>query len=241
MFIKFLQAMRIAQREWKVRRIAVSSIISCIWLEKPENSCICFCLNLMSPLWKLQSGLLITTRVDLVWTSCKRELMTSWLLMKNALNRFFYPPTFWSISCLLSSGYSVFFWSNAVICIEQEKQNREAKAAEGGWTVVVHHKGRKKTTEAETGTTVGSVSQTALEDKVAKKKQNESVAHGFYRFQRREAQRNGMFWLFYIQSFKYGLCQFLYAPVLRSVCPDSDDWFLVCVFLFVDRIIGASE
>ncbi|KAL1194321.1 hypothetical protein V5N11_003918 [Cardamine amara subsp. amara] len=74
--------------------------------------------------------------------------------------------------------------------LDQEKQTREAKAAEGGWTVVVHHKGRKKTTETETGTTVGSVSQAALEDKVAKKKQNEPVAHGFYRFQRREAQRN---------------------------------------------------
>ncbi|KAL1223045.1 Large ribosomal subunit protein eL19y [Cardamine amara subsp. amara] len=74
--------------------------------------------------------------------------------------------------------------------LEHEKQTREAKAAEGGWTVVVHHKGRKKTTETETGTTVGSVSQAALEDKVAKKKQNEPVAHGFYRFQRREAQRN---------------------------------------------------
>ncbi|CAH2079776.1 unnamed protein product [Thlaspi arvense] len=74
--------------------------------------------------------------------------------------------------------------------LEQEKQNREAKAAEGGWTVVVHHKGRKKTTEAESGIAVGSVSQAALEDKVAKKKQSEPVAHGFYRFQRREAQRS---------------------------------------------------
>ncbi|KAF8048063.1 hypothetical protein N665_2700s0003 [Sinapis alba] len=74
--------------------------------------------------------------------------------------------------------------------LEQEKQEREAKAAEGGWTVVVHHKGRKKTTDAESGTAVGSVSQAALEDKVAKKKKTEIVGHGFYRFQRRDAQRS---------------------------------------------------
>ncbi|CAH8391512.1 unnamed protein product [Eruca vesicaria subsp. sativa] len=74
--------------------------------------------------------------------------------------------------------------------LEQEKQEREAKAAEGGWTVVVHHKGRKKTTEAESGTAVGSVSQAALEDKVSKKKNTEIVGHGFYRFQRRDAQRS---------------------------------------------------
>ncbi|CAE6206078.1 unnamed protein product [Arabidopsis arenosa] len=74
--------------------------------------------------------------------------------------------------------------------LEQEKQDREAKAAEGGWTVVVHHKGRKKTTETESGTAVGSFSQAAIEDKISKKKQSEPVAHGFYRFQRREAQLN---------------------------------------------------
>ncbi|KAG7543810.1 Ribosomal RNA-processing protein 7 C-terminal domain [Arabidopsis thaliana x Arabidopsis arenosa] len=74
--------------------------------------------------------------------------------------------------------------------LAQEKQDREAKAAEGGWTVVVHHKGRKKTTETESGTAVGSFSQAALEDKISKKKQIEPVAHGFYRFQRREAQLN---------------------------------------------------
>lgn len=68
--------------------------------------------------------------------------------------------------------------------------------------MVVHHKGRKKTTEAESGIAVGSVSQAALEDKVAKKKQSEPVAHGFYRFQRREAQRNGKSLLYYIQKFQ---------------------------------------
>ncbi|XP_073100887.1 uncharacterized protein [Elaeis guineensis] len=71
---------------------------------------------------------------------------------------------------------------------EQERKEREARAAEGGWTVVVHHKGRKKTTDSETGITVGSVAQAAVMDKMAKKKKE--VAVDFYRFQRREAQRN---------------------------------------------------
>ncbi|KAM1666182.1 hypothetical protein ACFX1X_045844 [Malus domestica] len=74
--------------------------------------------------------------------------------------------------------------------LEQEKKEKEARAAEGGWTVVVHHKGRKKTTDAESGITVGSVAQAALEDKVAKKKRTEVVGLDFYRFQRKEAQRN---------------------------------------------------
>ncbi|CAN6574551.1 unnamed protein product [Malus baccata var. baccata] len=74
--------------------------------------------------------------------------------------------------------------------LEQEKKEKEARAAEGGWTVVVHHKGRKKTTDAESGITVGSVAQVALEDKVAKKKRTEVVGLDFYRFQRKEAQRN---------------------------------------------------
>lgn len=73
----------------------------------------------------------------------------------------------------------------------QDRKEREARAAEGGWTVVTHHKGRKKTTESETGTVVGSVSEAALRDQAAKKKQKE-VGLDFYRFQKREAQRNGM-------------------------------------------------
>lgn len=73
----------------------------------------------------------------------------------------------------------------------QEREEKEARAAEGGWTVVVHHKGRKKTTDAESGITVGSVAQAVVEDKVAKKKRTE-VGLDFYRFQRKEAQRNGM-------------------------------------------------
>lgn len=80
-----------------------------------------------------------------------------------------------------------------MISIElQARKEQEARAAEGGWTVVVHHKGRKKTTEAETGVTVGSVAQAAVMDKMAKKKAQEPVSN-FYRFQRREAQRNGEF------------------------------------------------
>ncbi|KAB2634037.1 eukaryotic translation initiation factor 5B-like [Pyrus ussuriensis x Pyrus communis] len=71
-----------------------------------------------------------------------------------------------------------------------EKLEQRSRAAEGGWTVVVHYKGRKKTTDAESGITVGSVAQAALEDKVAKKKQTEVVGLDFYRFQRKEAQRN---------------------------------------------------
>lgn len=73
--------------------------------------------------------------------------------------------------------------------LEQERKEREALAAEGGWTVVVHHKGRKKTTDAESGIAVGSVAQAAVEDKMAKKKKKE-VGLDFYRFQRREAKRN---------------------------------------------------
>lgn len=77
----------------------------------------------------------------------------------------------------------------------QERKEREAQAAEGGWTVVTHHKGRKKTTDVESGVTVGSVAQAAVEDKMAKKK-DKSVGLNFYRFQRKEAQRNGMMTLF---------------------------------------------
>lgn len=72
---------------------------------------------------------------------------------------------------------------------EKERKERESEAAEGGWTVVTHVKGRKKTTDAESGTTVGSVAQAAVMDNISKKK-NKQVGLNFYRFQRREAQRN---------------------------------------------------
>nr|CAB3447805.1 unnamed protein product [Digitaria exilis] len=69
---------------------------------------------------------------------------------------------------------------------EKERKEREARAAEDGWTVVVHHKGRKKTTDTETGTAVGSVSLVAMQEKMAKKKPKE-IDMNFYRFQKREA------------------------------------------------------
>jgi ribosomal RNA-processing protein 7 len=73
----------------------------------------------------------------------------------------------------------------------QERKTKEALAAEGGWTVVAHHKGRKKTTDSESGIAVGSVAQAAAVNKLANKKLKE-VGLDFYRFQKREAQRNGM-------------------------------------------------
>ncbi|KAL4325525.1 hypothetical protein GQ457_11G011250 [Hibiscus cannabinus] len=72
--------------------------------------------------------------------------------------------------------------------LEQERKEKEARLTEGGWVLVEHHKGRKKTTDSESGTTVGSVSQAAVEDKLAKTKSKE--VSDFYRFQKREAQRN---------------------------------------------------
>ncbi|XP_027352982.1 ribosomal RNA-processing protein 7 homolog A-like [Abrus precatorius] len=73
--------------------------------------------------------------------------------------------------------------------LEEERREKEACAAEGGWTVVVHHKGRKKTTDSESGVAVVSVAQAAVENKMAKKK-HKGVGLDFYRFQKKEAQRN---------------------------------------------------
>ncbi|XP_004513908.1 uncharacterized protein [Cicer arietinum] len=73
--------------------------------------------------------------------------------------------------------------------LEEEMKAKQALAAEGGWTVVVHHKGRKKTTDSESGIAVGSIAQAAAENKLAKKKPKE-VGQDFYRFQKREVQRN---------------------------------------------------
>ncbi|EPS65126.1 hypothetical protein M569_09654, partial [Genlisea aurea] len=76
---------------------------------------------------------------------------------------------------------------------EKEKMAREAQVAEGGWTVVVHHKGRKKSSDAESGVAVGSVSEAAVLDKLSKKKKkksNNNVGVDFYQFQRREARRS---------------------------------------------------
>ena len=84
-----------------------------------------------------------------------------------------------------------FFFSFVLTCHVQERKEREDQAAEGGWTVVKHHKGRKKTTDSESGITVGSVAPAAVENQMTKKKPKE-VGLEFYRFQKREAQRSGM-------------------------------------------------
>ncbi|KAK2403803.1 ribosomal RNA-processing protein A [Trifolium repens] len=73
--------------------------------------------------------------------------------------------------------------------LEEERKAKEALAAEGGWTVVEHHKGRKKTTDSESGIVVGSVAQAAVENKLARKKPKE-LGLDLYRIQKREAQRN---------------------------------------------------
>ncbi|KAF5196623.1 ribosomal RNA-processing 7 protein [Thalictrum thalictroides] len=72
---------------------------------------------------------------------------------------------------------------------EQTRKEKEALAAEGGWTVVVHQKGRKKTTDTESGTTMGSVAQAAVVEKM-KNVRKKDVGPDFYRFQKRDAQRN---------------------------------------------------
>ncbi|KAM7258682.1 hypothetical protein ACFE04_014423 [Oxalis oulophora] len=78
--------------------------------------------------------------------------------------------------------------------LEQERKEREARDEAEGWTVVSHHKGRKKTTDSESGLTMGAVSLAAAsefreekEKKLMKKKQTEALPE-FYRFQRKEAQ-----------------------------------------------------
>lgn len=72
---------------------------------------------------------------------------------------------------------------------EEARRMREAKIAEDGWTVVVHRKGGKRTTDPESGVAVGSVAEAAVRDKLAKKK-NKDVGLDFYRFQRKEAHRS---------------------------------------------------
>ncbi|XP_021731747.1 ribosomal RNA-processing protein 7 homolog A-like [Chenopodium quinoa] len=72
---------------------------------------------------------------------------------------------------------------------EQAKREREAKLAEEGWTVVVHRKGGKRTTDPDSGVAVGSVAEAAVRDKMAKKK-SKDVGLDFYRFQRKEAHRS---------------------------------------------------
>ncbi|KAL3568240.1 hypothetical protein D5086_030891 [Populus alba] len=94
--------------------------------------------------------------------------------------------------------------------LEQERKEREAQAAEGGWTVVKHHKGRKKTTDSESGITVGSVAPAAVENQMTRKKPKE-VGLEFYRFQKREAQRSGM-----MNLSKLVYCLFVQYAILTS-------------------------
>jgi ribosomal RNA-processing protein 7 len=70
----------------------------------------------------------------------------------------------------------------------QAKRDREAAAAEDGWTVVVNKGGRKKNTD-ESGISVGAVDVTAATERAKKKQRKEGILD-FYRFQRREARRN---------------------------------------------------
>ncbi|CAO2840339.1 unnamed protein product [Amaranthus hypochondriacus] len=75
---------------------------------------------------------------------------------------------------------------------EQEealRKEREAKLSEDGWTVVVHRKGGKRTTDLESGVAVGSVAEAAVRDKMDKKK-SKDFGLDFYRFQRKEAHRS---------------------------------------------------
>lgn len=81
---------------------------------------------------------------------------------------------------------------NCLGFISQARRERETKLAEEGWTVVVHRKGGKRTTDPDSGVAVGSVAEAAVRDKLAKKK-SKDVGLDFYRFQRKEAHRSGMF------------------------------------------------
>lgn len=74
---------------------------------------------------------------------------------------------------------------------EQERREREAKAAEeDGWTLVVGSGGRKKSTEAATGTAVAAVAAAAAAEAHRRKKPKQTQQFDFYRFQHREARRN---------------------------------------------------
>jgi len=111
---------------------------------------------------------------------------------------------------VLWSFFLVYSLSFVLIWRVQERKEREAQAVEGGWTVVKHHKGRKKTTDSESGITVGSVAPAAVENQMTKKKPKE-VGLEFYRFQKREAQRSGM-----MNLSKLVYCLFVQYAILTS-------------------------
>eukprot|EP00850_Spirogloea_muscicola_P024877 SM001680S02645 [mRNA] locus=s1680:54:749:+ [translate_table: standard] len=72
---------------------------------------------------------------------------------------------------------------------ERAKQEREAQAAkDDGWTLVVGRLGRRKTTEAATGVTVGAVAPAAVAAR--KRSHGQQGQSDFYRFQRRETHRS---------------------------------------------------
>ncbi len=89
---------------------------------------------------------------------------------------------------------------------------------------MVHHKGRKKTTDTETGTAVGSVSLAAMQEKMANKKPKE-VDMNFYRFQKREAHISGMYMLF--RSF---LLWSIFYAVLSTLSAISQNMFITVLF-----------
>lgn len=125
--------------------------------------------------------------------------------------------TYWSFEIVVGSLFSLM---HSVFVQIQARKEREALAAEGGWTVVEHHKGRKKTIEAESGTAVVSVAGAAVMDKMGKKK-NKEVGVDFYRFQKREAQRNGIVPTFIKIYYRFSFnssCNMLYiAPILVQI------------------------
>ena len=78
------------------------------------------------------------------------------------------------------------------LLLSQKKRDRDAKAAEDdGWTLVVGKGGRKKTTDATSGTAVGAVALEVAQRSAAKAEKKKEAAFDFYRFQHREARRNG--------------------------------------------------
>ncbi|KAG6544578.1 hypothetical protein Mapa_014000 [Marchantia paleacea] len=72
---------------------------------------------------------------------------------------------------------------------EKARLEKMAAAEEEGWTLVVGNKGRKKTTDTESGVRVGAISSLAAEEK-SKKQSKKETTDDFYRFQRRDARRN---------------------------------------------------